>query len=109
MRKFMLALATTASLSLGLSGCGTTIGGITLPTAAQVQAEAQLLCGFIPAAADVATLIASMAGAGALVVTAAGVANAICAQVNTPTVSGKFRVSMPSKVIVNGVVVHRAK
>lgn len=108
MRKIMLGIALAATVALG--GCGTTIGSITLPTAAQVQAAAASACGYVGALGDIATLIASFSAAGAIVMTADGIANAICAQVaaTPPAASGKFRAALPNKVIVNGVVIHRA-
>ncbi len=109
MRKFMLGAAMAASLAI--SGCAT-VGGVSTLSTAAVQADAATLCGWEPVADDVATVAASLAGAGgAVVVTANMVATAICNAVKASTqASARLRGTFgaPPAVYVNGVLVHRA-
>jgi len=114
MRKLVMLAALSGLL---LSGCATTPGGgttvtlptITLPsispsvdaTIAQVQAIATSICKFEPAAATVASIIASLAGAGPIVDTASSIASSICASV---TKTGVRRGGAAPRVY--GVAIH---
>jgi cellobiose-specific phosphotransferase system component IIC len=109
MRKFMLAIV--LSTATALAGCATGVNTISNTT---VQQDAQALCNWLPAAGDIAAVIASLVSGGAIAVTATTVAQAICTAVEQaeqvpPTASARLRaMSSPSQVVVNGVVVHRA-
>jgi hypothetical protein len=108
MRKFMLSIALSAATALG--GCATGASAISNTT---VQQDTQAVCGWVPAAGDIAEVVASLVGGGAIAVSATTVAQAICTAVEqaekAAPASGKLRATLsPSQVVVNGVVVHRA-
>jgi hypothetical protein len=107
MRKFMLGAAMAASVA----GCAT-VGGVSTISAAAVQADAASICNWEPAAADIATVVASLTGTGgAVVVTANMVAQAICNAVKATAAPASARLRatpLPAAVYVNGVLVHRA-
>ena len=97
-------LVLCAALSLG--GCATTgTGGTTSvsSTAAQVQAAAVMVCGFLPTVASVSSILAALIpGGGAVEQLVASAADQICAAV-LPAKSGKLGAKVPT---VHGIVVH---
>jgi hypothetical protein len=70
----------------------------------KVQAETVKLCGFLPAATTVGTIISAMTGQGLAVATALNVATTICRAVTSLKVQGLVGEIKPV-VDVNGVVI----
>lgn len=92
MFKKALVLAAMAAGALSLGACQTT--GTVSSIEAQVQSDAQLACSFIPTATTIGSVIASLAGAGAVVADAGTIAQKICdaiAAAPAPTQSAKLR------------------
>ena len=107
MKKFFLA--TTLAVSTALGGCaGMTPQDLIAQVSgyeATVQADANLICGFVPTAA---TIIAMIPGAGTVAPEAAAVAEAICAAIATaptPAASARFK-SLGSGIAVNVATVN---
>ena len=99
MRKLFFVIPIAAMFSLG--GCAT-IGGLSAPTVAQVQAAAVAACSFLPTAATVANIIAA---GNPLVSTAGAIAQAICSALASSNVrsSARLRATQP---MVGNVVIH---
>lgn len=70
----------------------------------KVQAETVRLCGFLPAASTVATLIGAMTGQGAAVTTALGVAGTICKAVSSAKMMA-FAGEVKPIVDINGQII----
>jgi hypothetical protein len=101
MRKLLLASSVALATSLG--GCATTGGGGAFNLnsfIANVQADTNLVCAFIPTAETVANIFAT---GDPIVTTATAVANAICAAVAPKTAGALKRSTVPT---VAGVVIH---
>jgi hypothetical protein len=103
MKKILTALTLTSMVALG--GCaGLTQANLAAQVSAveaEVQADANLVCGFIPTAATIAAFIP---GAGAIAPAAASIAEAICsaiAQAPPVTTQSARLKSLNSGVAVN--------
>lgn len=103
MTKILLALALVSTTALG--GCaGLTAANLAAQVSAaeaEVQADTNLVCGFIP---TVATIAAFIPGAGAVAPAAASIAEAICsaiAQAPPVTAQSARLKSLNSGVAVN--------
>ena len=99
MLKLLKVAAVVGMMSLG--GCAT-MGGLSAPTVAQVQAAAVAACSFLPTAATVANIIAA---GNPLVTTAGAIAQAICSALASSSVrsSARLRATQP---MVGNVVIH---
>lgn len=101
----LVALASAIAISGG--GCAllsTAQQAQVTATVAGVQQSAVQACGFLPTAASVAAIIASLVPGGSVVVaTADSIAAQICAVVSPAKASGRLGASVPT---VNGVPVH---
>jgi hypothetical protein len=92
MFKKALVLAAMAAAALSLGACQTT--GTVASIEAQVQSDSNLACSFIPTATTIASVIASLAGAGAIVADAGTIAQSICSAIAAapaPAQSAKLR------------------
>lgn len=109
MRRSFILVAACAS-TIALAGCSTGPNGqptISIPsipsidpsTVQQAQTLATQICGFLPAAETVASIIGTLAGAGPIVDIASQAANGICKAV---TAKGARRGITPS---FNGVTI----
>lgn len=88
MRNALMAAAVASSLAL--AGCATqplpdgSPGPLVDPVkVAQVQNTAKQICGFLPTATTVASIIATFTGGGAIVDTVGQAANGICAAITS--------------------------
>lgn len=109
MRRFHLMIFAAAAFALGAcatpstdtptGSTPTTSGGIDIE---QVRSIATTVCGFVPTVSTVAGIIASFAGAEAIVTTAGAIATQICAAV-TPLRSAKRGAARP---MLRGVPIH---
>jgi hypothetical protein len=70
-------------LATSLAGCATTATDIAT-IEAQIQADAKILCGFVPTISTVAQILAALFPSGGAVITAA---NAIASQICSAVVS----------------------
>jgi hypothetical protein len=117
MKNLLLSTALASSLLLG--ACGTT-GGLNIPAeistvTSQATAIAQAVCAFVPTAATIGAIAASLfPGGGPIDVVANGVASAICAAVaGTPvpitpvkaSISAAVKRSGAKGVAINGIPV----
>jgi hypothetical protein len=94
MRKLIAVAAAAVALSLGACQTSTQVSSTVSSIEAQVQADANLACNFIPTAVTIGSVIASLAGAGAVVADAGTIAKSICdaiAAAPAPTQSAKLR------------------
>lgn len=96
MKKIILAAATALAATLG--GCGTTSTTLTADISsieAQVQADSNVLCGFIPTAATIAAFIP---GFGVIAASAATIAEGVCSAIAAAPVvqpqSARMRASL---------------
>lgn len=92
--------------TVGLAGCagfnGPKIGGITLPSAQQVSDAIKATCGILPTVEMVDGIIGSMAGAGAIVITANAAADLFCRQFVASAARGN---GAPPVFVINGKAV----
>jgi len=100
-----LVLVSALTLSTALGGCaGLTPANLAADVAAieaQVQADTNLVCGFIP---TVATIAAFIPGSGAIVAGASSIAQSICAAIAAapPVTAQKARLkSLGNNMAVN--------
>ena len=105
MKKIITAIALTSMVALG--GCaGITAANLAAQVSAaeaEVQADTNLVCGFIP---TVATIAAFIPGAGAIAPAAASIAEAICGAIaQAPPVTTQ---SARLKSVTSGVAVNVA-
>jgi len=100
MRKALLVAPITAMFLL--SGCATTGTGSPAALIEQVRQAAVAACGFLPTVETVAGIISA---GNPIIITASGIANAICAAAAAvpPTLQARRKAAPP---MVNGVVIH---
>jgi hypothetical protein len=96
MKKLLLLASLAAAVSL--AGCGTTSTTLTNDIAsieAQVQADTNVLCGFVPTAATIAAFIP---GFGTIAASAATIAEGVCSAIAAAPVvqpqSARMRASL---------------
>ena len=97
MRNF-IALAATAAM---LAGCAGTSAQVTSEIS-NIQSTVAAICAVEPTAASIANLLS----ANVVVGTVTEIASTICAAVNAPKASAKFKLSgVPAPVVIKGVTI----
>ena len=101
--KKVLALALVGSLA----GCATTWPNSVASIVTQIQSAAVNVCGYLPVAEDITTIVATLAGGGALIGQIEQIAQEICAAAVTVPIAkaGRYGAKKYHTVLVRNVPV----